>query len=374
MRLVPIAIFFLGAGLVHGLLFFALSFIPKAEDEALETTRVTFLNNANASSTPTSEDPSKPKLVKKKTQPPPDGQLVTLPDSLDPPPKNAEYIARANQKTERETRARVRDPLFTKPGRKSGSAKLDSSAAKTSPKVADEGKRGRRKSTPDKRSTSPERLEELKTTMAEEGTLKSQPKLRGLKDVQTPREEAMGPPEYSELNGREGLGRRGEGDGKSPLTLKDLSPTAEEIARAIGSAPPDHLPNVEYGSETRLNAWKWVHAGFFDRIKSAVSRNWHIQSAYRRADPNGDVYGTLTMRTALQITIDRKGALKDLTIINAAEGRFADDAALNAFRAAAPFVNPPPALFKDKETFTFRFDFIVDSSRKSGINFNWKPY
>ena len=47
------------------------------------------------------------------------------------------------------------------------------------------------------------------------------------------------------------------------------------FAKLAGAPSNDYLPDVEVDAETKLNAWRWKHATFFNRIHEKVSREWH---------------------------------------------------------------------------------------------------
>jgi TonB family protein len=149
------------------------------------------------------------------------------------------------------------------------------------------------------------------------------------------------------------------------LTLKDLTLSEKELAKALGSRVNDYLKGVAEGKQTLLNSKRWRFASFFNRVKRQVAQNWHPDVVYRRRDPTGNVYGFRDRLTVLRVKLSPDGRLKDLHLEKACGVGFLDDEAISAFRAAEPFPNPPKGLV-DKSTgmISFRFGFLFEISRR----------
>ncbi len=152
------------------------------------------------------------------------------------------------------------------------------------------------------------------------------------------------------------------------VTMKDLQLSDRELASAMGTRANDYLKDVEKGGQTLLNTRRWRFATFFNRVKRQVAENWHPDRVYRRRDPRGNVYGFRDRLTILRIHLSPKGKLKDLHLVKPCGVGFLDDEAMAAFRAAAPFPNPPKGLV-DKESglISFRFGFLFEISHRTGF-------
>ena len=85
--------------------------------------------------------------------------------------------------------------------------------------------------------------------------------------------------------------------------LYGLVPSEEQIARAVGSGTQDHLADIDEGSETALNAKRWVYATFFNRVKDRVRDHWKPAEEYQRRDPTGKIYGAEDRYTLLQLSL-----------------------------------------------------------------------
>lgn len=158
----------------------------------------------------------------------------------------------------------------------------------------------------------------------------------------------------------------------SPNYLEML-PTFKELRQMELPGNNDHLEDVQKDSMTQLNASQWRFASFFTRVKQQVSRIWNPALAVKRYDPRGLLVNNRSYLTELSITIDNTGSLLATKIIKKSGVNFLDDEAVNAFETAAPFLNPPHAMFEGKERYTFQFGFYLDATSGLGFDLNWRP-
>jgi TonB family protein len=134
------------------------------------------------------------------------------------------------------------------------------------------------------------------------------------------------------------------------------------------AASPDHITDVPSDAETRLNAWEWKHASFFNRMKNMVAKTWSPQQQIQRYDPQGIQLGRQDRLTVVTVTIDRSGRVHRVGVEKESGVGYLDEEATRAFLAAGPFPNPPDALFEQSEFFTFSFGFYLSIERGFGIH------
>src|SRR5436190_303785 len=96
--------------------------------------------------------------------------------------------------------------------------------------------------------------------------------------------------------------------------LPQLTPSSQQLARAIGSGTQDRLDDVEDGEETILNAKKWKFASFFNRVKAQVQEHWRPGEVYRRRDPTGAIYGNKDRYTMLHVQLKPDGTLANVLL------------------------------------------------------------
>jgi TonB family protein len=139
-----------------------------------------------------------------------------------------------------------------------------------------------------------------------------------------------------------------------------LLPTDQQLAKAIGSGTQDALNNVDDGEETALNSKKWRFASFFNRVKRQVAEHWHPEESYRQRDPTGMIYGRKNRYTELRIQLKPDGRLGNVAVYQPSGLDFLDDVAVEAFKEAAPFPNPPRQLIEANGLISFGFGFLFD--------------
>lgn len=351
------------------------------------------------------EDPERKNKKQKDDAADAPGQVVSLPPpDKEEVPQAADYASEWNQKAARETRSRDQTQRAPSITRQKQSGALAGDARETPPtppasasrmgggpegpgraKTGDSGSdatdgRGERMfalEVPKQAAREPLtlRVDELNGIMKNRTAV---PALPGNGDTARV---AMGnrPADAARRSGSGGLGDetgqglRGGGNGTTGLPgLQELTPTPRELARLAGAPSNDYLPEVEVDAETRLNAWKWKHATFFNRISDAIRREWQGGEVLSSNDPAGRVYGFEDRMTVVQVTLDRSGNVLDVNVAEPSGAWVLDDEAVRAFKQAGPFGNPPVQLFKGDEKFTFLFGFNVAYNRQN-FDLNWRP-
>ena len=148
-----------------------------------------------------------------------------------------------------------------------------------------------------------------------------------------------------------------------------IMPTPEMLQRAIGKGggSMDYLKDIDDGDATALNSKKWKHAPFFNRVKKQVADEWHPEMVYVRHDPNGNVYGVKDRVTVLRIHLAPDGKLGGWTVLQSSGVDFLDDEAIDAFKKAAPFPNPPKDLVEGDGQIHFNFAFIFELSGRGSL-------
>jgi TonB family protein len=164
-------------------------------------------------------------------------------------------------------------------------------------------------------------------------------------------------------------GRNAETPGLPGDRKPNLAVTPDLLQKAIGkgSGSMDYLKDVDDGESTALNSKKWKHAPFFNRIKRAVANEWHPEVVYVRHDPSGNVYGVKDRVTVLRVHLAPDGKLAAWTVLQSSGVDFLDDEAIDAFRKAAPFPNPPKDLVETDGQIHFNFAFIFELSGRGSV-------
>ncbi|ATB26691.1 energy transducer TonB family protein [Melittangium boletus] len=317
-------------------------------------------NAPTASSTP----PPK-KKEEKKPEKRPDGQVVDVAPGNQKQAPDAKYLAEHDNKVEKETRAREQTPFYknampqtTAQRSRQGSGVSEEQAAHLS------GNNGRgADDRPLAEGGKKSAFELPDARRKQEIALKQDPRAPG------PGIEVDNRDESDEVvgNGKRLRIQRGGGDGDegsegragSPGLAK-LMPSQAVMDQIIGGAPNDHLKNVAEGDGTYLNTREWKFASFFNRVKQSVGTQWNPNTALMRRDPTGNIYAGRDRYTMVQVTLDEHGKVADISIEKSSGLDFLDLEAIESFKRAQPFPNPPAGLLEDDSKVRFSFGFFMD--------------
>jgi len=145
------------------------------------------------------------------------------------------------------------------------------------------------------------------------------------------------------------------------------SESAQE-ARGGGEGPSmtdDHIKNIATGMQTLLSTREFVYYSYYNRIKDKLRQYWEpkIKEKMERMLRQGRTIASSTERvTRIVIVLDDNGTLLKVQIIGPSGVTDLDDAAAEAFRAAAPFPHPPKGIVDADGTIKIRWDFILEAS------------
>lgn len=198
-------------------------------------------------------------------------------------------------------------------------------------------------------------------------------------------DEVVGNSDHFELQLGKGK-TAGEGDGGGKIgdknapdaelpSLAALAPTIGTIARISGSPSRDYVEGVTEGDGTFLNTKEFKHATFFYRVRDSVAGYWEDLASreYRRRDPSGNIYGVRDRSTLLHIQLAPDGRLANVRVEQTSGVDFLDAVAVQAFRMAEPFPNPPAAIVDADGRIRFNFQFVVTMRPRSPVNlFNFR--
>ncbi len=304
-----------------------------------------------------------------KTTPQAPGQVVDVAPSKDKtPPKDSRFVSDQNHSVEKETRSRFARPGFPnvlpKPSDPKAGAKPPAEVAK----AGDGGRSGKSGNAAGEMRSSdglprsrdgklhlPSQVAQQKLALGSAPNGAVEPK----RDREEVRGEGLG--QKLTVPGQSGdeNGEGGHSGKPGPIDLSRLMPSADTYNRLPGGPAPDHLDGVEEGEETALNTREWKYATYFNRIKQAVATQWDPSSALLARDPTGKMFAYKDRITLVAVTLDQQGGLKQVEVEKTCGVDFLDHTAIDAFRKAQPFVNPPPGLVDGKGEIRFSFGFYL---------------
>jgi len=126
----------------------------------------------------------------------------------------------------------------------------------------------------------------------------------------------------------------------------------------------DHLKNIDQGIETLLNTREFKYYTYYNRIRKQLSQYWEpkvkekVSTMYQQGRRIASAQDRITK---LLIVLDASGTLVNVQVLSDSGVRDLDDAAVESFRAAAPFPNPPKGIIETDGTVKIRWDFVLET-------------
>ena len=114
------------------------------------------------------------------------------------------------------------------------------------------------------------------------------------------------------------------------------------------AASSDYIENLPLGDLAQLNTQEFKYFGFYDRIRQKLEMFWGValKEKAKILSRQGRYVASGHRITGLQVVLDQQGNIVKVLIKAASGVRELDDAAVESFRKAGPFPNPPQGMVK----------------------------
>ena len=306
-------------------------------------------------------------LKEPEPEPSPEGQVVDVAPGNRKEPKDSDFLAPTANSVEKETRAREQTAFYRNAmPRRTRQGQEEQSGTDPVEQAISGGNGGREADRAPPAGEGPARA------ALEIPTLRRQEEIRFRdEDGQGPGPAVANRSESDDVDGNSSRlllrpgqwsgGERASAGARGPPGLVSLVPSPGALDRIAGAAPNDYL-DLEEGDGTFLNTREWKFSGFFNRVKQSVGMQWNPNAVLSTRDPTGNIYGGRDRFTLLQVTLDDRGELRDVSVQKSCGVDFLDLEAVHSFERAQPFPNPPPGLLQADSTVSFEFGFFVDMS------------
>ena len=329
------------------------------------------------------------KKPEEEEDPNPKGQIVEVPAGPDKRrPDDARFLAKENSRVEKETvaRAEMRDESrkrVTNRLQDSSSNRQSSQKGMPVPGLSSDGNGGDADAEGTSKGKGEARDRKLKLELpkmsrrdlVELGLVDLPDPTRSSVREQKATEEMKGTGKRlrlgtgkSDQEAADGGGKRGARSGLP--SLSDLRPTLGTIAKLRGSPSSDYVEDVPEGDGTFLNTRSFKYATYFYQVRDSVRPHWakYVQREMRRRDPTGDVYGPGNLKTHLHIRLDDSGKVSNVRVAESSGVGFLDELAVNAFRKAEAFPNPPKGIIEDDGSINFSFTFVLTTGSRGPLD------
>ncbi|MGZ3722892.1 MAG: energy transducer TonB family protein [Bdellovibrionales bacterium] len=155
--------------------------------------------------------------------------------------------------------------------------------------------------------------------------------------------------------------------------LKDLSPkfslspgpkAPDSEKNGDPSQSDDYLKDVNTGMQTLLSTREFVYYSYYARIKEAIRQHWEpnvrekVKIIYRQGR---NIASAKDRVTQVLVTLNDKGELIKVEVLTQSGVEQLDNAAVEAFKAASPFPNPPKGMVEPDGTIKIRWDFVLEA-------------
>lgn len=130
------------------------------------------------------------------------------------------------------------------------------------------------------------------------------------------------------------------------------------------SQTDDHLEDIEEGDLTLLKTKRFKYYSFYTRVKDQLRSHWNplIREEVSFMFSTGRSIAALgKKRTSLKITLDQDGYLEEVALVRTSGDRKIDNAAIQAFRLAAPFPRPPKGMLEKDRKIRIFWDFVLET-------------
>jgi TonB family protein len=155
-------------------------------------------------------------------------------------------------------------------------------------------------------------------------------------------------------------------DAYAVLNKKDIQKQLAQMGSGSseGSTTNDSLENIKDDLITRLNTKEYKYFGYYNRIKNQLNQWWvpKVQQKFTKMMRQGRTIASEENKiTKLVITLNDSGYLVNVQVLAESGVRDLDEAAIEAFRSAAPFPNPPKGMVDGDGKVKIRWDCVVES-------------
>lgn len=149
---------------------------------------------------------------------------------------------------------------------------------------------------------------------------------------------------------------------KFSLTPGPKAPKLDE--NGDPSQTDDYMPDVNKGMQTLLSTREFVYYSYYSRIKEALRQHWEptvrekVKIIYRQGRSIASVNDRVTQ---VLVTLSPTGELIKVEVLTHSGVEDLDAAAMEAFKDAAPFPNPPKGMVEADGTIKIRWDFVLEA-------------
>ena len=265
-------------------------------------------------------------------------------------PKEAKYLSAENQKVEKETRARKHGAFNNEAGQNRPTVQNQKPISRTLPQTKTKlSKTSKKKPEPPTRKVAQKKMP---PTNQKTPKISKQGDLAILKNL-IPK---------ANLNPQKSW-QEDSHPVKRPSSQQQVQTSQQQGRPGRESASQDYLKDKPKGMQTLLNTHEFVYYSYYQRIRKKIQNFWEpsIKQALTNILAQGRSIASAQDRiTKIVVVLDNKGHLVNIQVLSESGLHDLDDAAIEAFRSAEPFPNPPKGLAEKDDHIRIRWDFVLE--------------
>lgn len=193
---------------------------------------------------------------------------------------------------------------------------------------------------------------------------------RSNSEATAPAKESENPPsQASQITSREDSDK----DGYRPVDISKELAEVRQLDDGFSSVGESLPTDVKVGSFTALNTDRYLFYTFYARVEDLIRFRWEsrVQQTIHSFDRTTRMTaGNRDWVTEAEFILDRQGVLKQALIMKSSGIKSFDMAAINAFKEARIFPNPPQEMVKEDGHIHLVFSFTVRYSPSALVNRN----
>ena len=188
-------------------------------------------------------------------------------------------------------------------------------------------------------------------TVSKETQMRQSPKVVSSASQPQPQNQAVEQKVNQKPQPKIGLGQLGVP--VIPTQAKQLS-QAQVMDRPewsnYGQEAKDAIDGMKEGDRTALNTREYSYFGYHQRIRERLEREWKgllRQALFKFLRDGRHLASDRDHVTRVVVTLNASGEIVRVRVLSESGVQELDDVAVNAFKKAGPFPNPPKGLIKD---------------------------
>lgn len=151
-----------------------------------------------------------------------------------------------------------------------------------------------------------------------------------------------------------------------PQVNEEASDQKDESRWATGdSSPNEWVKGMKESDRTALNTKEFVFYGYYQRIRERLDRAWVplLREKVRRIYTSGRrLASDMDFATKVLVVMNNQGQIVRVRVLNESGTADLDDAAVDAFKTAGPFPNPPRGIIGPNGEIEIPWEFILKNS------------